>query len=124
MVLISLLTASLAFAAVRAQSNQKCYYMANMESSYAPCTTNTTSSCCLPGDICLEHGACYSPSTKVTYIAGCTDPSYRDPLCGAQNCNKGIVRSFRFQNDLLINIQTPNLLGWHCAAIIGPAATV
>jgi hypothetical protein len=79
-------------AAVEAQD--QCYYAAGKAAldQYIPCGGGSgVSACCLAGDFCLQDGACYSPSTQMTYIAGCTDPTYSDSSCkgGSDTCGKG-----------------------------------
>ena len=36
----------------------------------------------------MLNNACYSPNTGITYVAGCTDPSYGSSSCQAKNCQK------------------------------------
>ncbi|ESA42786.1 hypothetical protein GE21DRAFT_5425 [Neurospora crassa] len=37
--------------------------------------------CCQLGDMCLEEGACFDADFFTTYVAGCTDKDYEDPIC-------------------------------------------
>ncbi|KAK3338964.1 hypothetical protein B0H65DRAFT_445218 [Neurospora tetraspora] len=38
--------------------------------------------CTVPGcEDCLEEGACFNPDFVTTYVAGCTDKEYQDPIC-------------------------------------------
>ena len=70
---------------------QQCYYANGKPttSDYVPCDDGDGFfSCCHLGDQCLAGGACFSPSTGMAYIVGCTDPSYSDSSCGAQSCDK------------------------------------
>jgi hypothetical protein len=92
--------------ATNAQSSaqpQLCYYSANnlLESVFLPCgdPQNGFKTCCEAGDNCLANNACYSPRCKyssyfslssfivekiivgTTYLAGCTDPDYKDGSC-------------------------------------------
>ncbi|KAI0156851.1 hypothetical protein GGR57DRAFT_511201 [Xylariaceae sp. FL1272] len=67
-------------------SNGTCYYGEGevADSRYLPCGNIALSgpqSCCFEGDFCLAEGACYDNTTAVTYIAGCTDPTYFDTKC-------------------------------------------
>ena len=61
-----------------------CYTSAGMKGNVdvAPCSdTEQSVACCNLGDICLENNACFNYEYGVTYIYGCTDPSYTDPAC-------------------------------------------
>ncbi|KAI1440592.1 hypothetical protein F5Y02DRAFT_422894 [Annulohypoxylon stygium] len=67
-------------------SNGTCYYAANTQakSDYIPCGNvdiGANWACCVAGDICLGSSACYHLRFDVTYLAGCTDPDYRDNTC-------------------------------------------
>lgn len=80
------------------QAQDQCYYAAGKAAldQYIPCGGGSgVSACCLAGDFCLQDGACYSPSTQMTYIAGCTDSTYSDSTCkgGSDTCGKGKQKS-------------------------------
>ncbi|KIX95132.1 uncharacterized protein Z520_09048 [Fonsecaea multimorphosa CBS 102226] len=66
-------------------SNGTCYYYDGMEadSRYIPCGNAALGhkSCCESLDMCLSSHACYNGQYGVTYLAGCTDSSYDDPVC-------------------------------------------
>ena len=92
--MISLAKLTILLAVATSQAHAQCYYAANKlaSSDYIPCgdTSNgQEQSCCHLGDNCLVDGVCFSLSTGMTYIAGCTDSSYEDERCGAQQCSKG-----------------------------------
>ncbi|KAH7377262.1 hypothetical protein BKA66DRAFT_467787, partial [Pyrenochaeta sp. MPI-SDFR-AT-0127] len=48
-------------------------------------------SCCDPDDLCLTNGLCRDPAanelTNFAWFFGCTDPTFKDPSCGAY-CDK------------------------------------
>ena len=74
-------------------SQYQCYYGFNrtMDVDYIPCGPHNStgaSTCCYLGDICLAQGACFSPSTGMTYVAGCTDPLFQDASCRGNVCDK------------------------------------
>ncbi|OAG35878.1 hypothetical protein AYO21_09961 [Fonsecaea monophora] len=66
-------------------SNGTCYYYDGVEadSRYIPCGNAALGhkSCCESLDMCLSSHACYNGQFGVTYLAGCTDSSYDDPVC-------------------------------------------
>ncbi|KAI0885493.1 uncharacterized protein GGS22DRAFT_187777 [Annulohypoxylon maeteangense] len=67
-------------------SNGTCYYAVNTEAKddYIPCGNvgvGVDWTCCIAGDICLGSSACYHRHFDITYIAGCTDPDYKDSSC-------------------------------------------
>ncbi|KAI1211645.1 uncharacterized protein F4807DRAFT_458541 [Annulohypoxylon truncatum] len=67
-------------------SNGTCYYGVNIQAKddYIPCGNvelGANWSCCVAGDICLGSSACYHRHFDITYLAGCTDPSYKDSSC-------------------------------------------
>ncbi|KAI3393405.1 hypothetical protein diail_4300 [Diaporthe ilicicola] len=66
-------------------SNGTCYSAANLKADEAmiPCgnDANDHAACCQAGDNCLESNVCYDIAFGVTYISGCTDPSYKHPSC-------------------------------------------
>ncbi|OQV05401.1 hypothetical protein CLAIMM_10152 [Cladophialophora immunda] len=66
-------------------SNGTCYYDDGMQadSRYIPCGNAALGhkSCCESLDMCLSSHACYNGQFGVTYLAGCTDSSYDDPVC-------------------------------------------
>ena len=71
------------FGLVSAQDNQ-CFYAANKRagSIIVPCSNvGGYASCCQQGDICLSDCACWNPTYNVTYLYGCTYPSYTHYTC-------------------------------------------
>ncbi|KAK0742041.1 hypothetical protein B0T21DRAFT_123703 [Apiosordaria backusii] len=73
-------------------SNGTCYGSAGeeLDSSFIPCGNAAFGpvTCCGAGDVCLSHNACFgvhgtpgSYGADLTYLAGCTDESYRDGSC-------------------------------------------
>lgn len=66
-------------------SNGTCYSDAHLEADGAmiPCgnDANDHIACCQAGDNCLESSVCYNPEYGVTYVSGCSDPSYEHPSC-------------------------------------------
>ncbi|OAP54509.1 hypothetical protein AYL99_10957 [Fonsecaea erecta] len=66
-------------------SNGTCYYYdgTQADSRYIPCGNVALGhkSCCESLDMCLSSHACYNGQFGVTYLAGCTDSSYDDPVC-------------------------------------------
>ncbi|KAK8049970.1 hypothetical protein PG994_011700 [Apiospora phragmitis] len=71
-------------------SNGTCYFdqgqIANRH--FIPCgnaVVNGPQSCCYEGDFCLSSGACWDNTTIVTYVAGCTDPSFSSSKCIKKN---------------------------------------
>ncbi|KAI2469458.1 hypothetical protein F4781DRAFT_442645 [Annulohypoxylon bovei var. microspora] len=67
-------------------SNGTCYYAVNTKAKtdYIPCgnvAAGVDWPCCVAGDICLGSAACYHRHFDITYLAGCTDPSYKDSTC-------------------------------------------
>ena len=73
----------LSFFALRLCQTQ-CYYAANERagSAIVPCGgTKGYSACCQIGDLCLSQNSCWNPTHNVTYLYGCSDPSYSDASC-------------------------------------------
>ncbi len=72
-------------------SNGTCYWAADqqMNANFLPCGNDFYGhrACCWVGDTCLADNACFgshgdgSDGTRVTYLAGCSDPSYADATC-------------------------------------------
>ncbi|KAM0272204.1 hypothetical protein ACHAQH_008805 [Verticillium albo-atrum] len=66
-------------------SNGTCYYAAGQESidSMLPCGNDAFGriSCCQQGDMCLTSNACYNQQFGVTYLSGCSDPTYSHRNC-------------------------------------------
>jgi len=81
---LSLLTLlSLCLSVAFAQTNQ-CFYAANERagSAIVPCASGSGFvACCQIGDLCLSDSACWNPQHNVTYLYGCTDPTYSDYTC-------------------------------------------
>ena len=73
-----------------ARTPHPCYYDVDKlaSDSVIPCYPSTFSShysCCHVGDKCLEENACHNVELGVTYLYGCTDPSFKDSHC-PQKC--------------------------------------
>lgn len=67
-------------------SNGTCYYGEGQVSDprYIACGNAQLSGvqhCCFEGSYCLSSYACYDTPTGVTYLAGCTDPTFLDEQC-------------------------------------------
>ncbi|KAH9903582.1 hypothetical protein F4778DRAFT_734733 [Xylariomycetidae sp. FL2044] len=67
-------------------SNGACYYGEGSiaDTRFIPCGNAAVAgpqSCCFQGDFCLAQGTCYDNDTAVTYITGCTDPTYSAYQC-------------------------------------------
>jgi hypothetical protein len=61
-----------------------CYYAANARAAsiIIPCSSAPGfSTCCQMGDLCLSNNACWNPQYNITYLYGCTDPSFTDNTC-------------------------------------------
>ncbi|KAK0717919.1 hypothetical protein B0T26DRAFT_829964 [Lasiosphaeria miniovina] len=70
-------------------SNGTCYYAAGKQAdnSFIPCGNDAIGhkSCCTAGDVCLSQNACYDAAFGLTYLAGCSDPEYKDDICPSKN---------------------------------------
>ncbi|KAK7940874.1 uncharacterized protein PG986_013261 [Apiospora aurea] len=71
-------------------SNGTCYFdrgqIANRH--FIPCgnaVVNGPQACCYEGDFCLSSNTCWDNTTIVTYVAGCTDPSFSSSKCIQKN---------------------------------------
>ncbi|EEY20115.1 conserved hypothetical protein [Verticillium alfalfae VaMs.102] len=66
-------------------SNGTCYLAPGQEAidSMIPCGNDAFGrvSCCQQGDMCLTSNACYNQQFGVTYLAGCSDPTYDHRSC-------------------------------------------
>ncbi|KAM0330132.1 hypothetical protein ACHAQA_004305 [Verticillium albo-atrum] len=66
-------------------SNGTCFFAPGQESidSMLPCGNDAFGrvSCCQQGDMCLTSNACYNQQFGVTYLAGCSDPTYDHRSC-------------------------------------------
>ncbi|KAI6327156.1 hypothetical protein MCOR34_000586 [Pyricularia oryzae] len=66
-------------------SNGTCYFSADKRSdqSFIPCGNDALGrvTCCGVGDNCLGNRACFNGAFGLTYLAGCTDPEYKDDSC-------------------------------------------
>lgn len=67
-------------------SQGTCYFGPGQVSdrNFIPCGNAELSgpqSCCYVGDYCLAQTACWDNTTVVTYLAGCTDPTYSSSVC-------------------------------------------
>jgi hypothetical protein len=77
----------------------QCYYPDGaipQDYVWEPCTGNTYSSCCVPGegDVCQPDGLCYYPQTGYLYRGTCTDRTWNDPSCNSDICVDGTCSSF------------------------------
>lgn len=66
-------------------SNGTCYSGRDLKanSSMIPCGNDYYGhiACCQESDTCLESNSCFNGEYFVTYVAGCSDPSYEDESC-------------------------------------------
>ncbi|KAK3990986.1 hypothetical protein QBC44DRAFT_368328 [Cladorrhinum sp. PSN332] len=66
-------------------SNGTCYWIRGnvAEEHFVPCGNQRYghTHCCWLGAMCLEYNACYSFWVGATYLAGCTNPDYKDASC-------------------------------------------
>ncbi|KAI5861218.1 hypothetical protein GGS23DRAFT_577602 [Durotheca rogersii] len=67
-------------------SNGTCYFNINNKANglYIPCgnvAVGVDWACCLIGDLCMSSNACYHQNFEITYVAGCTDSTFRSPQC-------------------------------------------
>lgn len=66
-------------------SNGTCYSGVDQKADddMIPCGNDANGhvACCQFTDNCLESSACYNRLFGVTYIAGCSDPSYEHQSC-------------------------------------------
>jgi hypothetical protein len=71
-------------------SNGTCYSAAGdkLDASFIPCGNVAFGhqTCCGKGDNCLADNACFGYhgsgyGSQLTYMAGCTDPNYKDASC-------------------------------------------
>ncbi|KAK1676097.1 hypothetical protein BDP55DRAFT_631786 [Colletotrichum godetiae] len=65
-------------------SNGTCYHGPGDEvGEWFPCGNADLGykTCCQGGDMCLSSHACYNGRFGITYLAGCSDPDYRDSSC-------------------------------------------
>ncbi|KAF7198343.1 hypothetical protein HII31_00082 [Pseudocercospora fuligena] len=67
-------------------SEGTCYFGAGQQSDshFIPCgnaNLEGPQSCCYEGDFCLSSNTCWDNDTVVTYVAGCTDSTYRASSC-------------------------------------------
>ena len=71
-------------------SNGTCYSAAGkrLDGSFIPCGNDAfgRQTCCGAGDNCLADRACFGIhgsgyGSLLTYMAGCTDPDYKDAAC-------------------------------------------
>lgn len=71
-----------------------CYHgpEALLDSRFVSCRNNENNfgSCCMLGDYCLQYGACFNLNSGMTYIAGCTDPTYaiNETVCPCPTCTR------------------------------------
>jgi len=71
-------------------SNGTCYSSAGnkLDGSFIPCGNDAFGyqTCCGAGDDCMADNACFGVhgsgyGSFLTYMAGCTDPDYKDVSC-------------------------------------------
>ena len=71
-------------------SNGTCYTAAGqkLDSSFIPCGNDAFGhqTCCGAGDNCLADHSCFGIhgsgyGSSLTYLAGCSDPDYKDASC-------------------------------------------
>ncbi|KAH6660898.1 hypothetical protein BKA67DRAFT_654051 [Truncatella angustata] len=68
-------------------SNGTCYWKVGSEagSEFIPCgnafAPGIDFQCCSVGDKCFDNGACYNDKYGATYLAACTDPTYKASEC-------------------------------------------
>ncbi|KAK7970296.1 hypothetical protein PG988_009369 [Apiospora saccharicola] len=71
-------------------SNGTCYFGRGQiaDKHFIPCgnaVENGPQACCYEGDFCLSSNTCWDNTTIVTYVAGCTDPSFSSSKCIQKN---------------------------------------
>ncbi|KAK8019832.1 hypothetical protein PG990_004970 [Apiospora arundinis] len=71
-------------------SNGTCYFARGQiaDRHFIPCgnaVVNGPQACCYEGDFCLSSNTCWDDTTIVTYVAGCTDPSFTSSKCIQKN---------------------------------------
>ncbi|KAK7924115.1 hypothetical protein PG985_006169 [Apiospora marii] len=71
-------------------SNGTCYFGRGQiaDRHFIPCgnaVENGPQACCYEGDYCLSSNTCWDNTTIVTYVAGCTDPSFSSSKCIQKN---------------------------------------
>lgn len=78
-------------------SNGTCYSAPGrrLDDSFIPCGNTAFGhfTCCGAGDNCLANNACWGVhgtgyGSSLTYLAGCTDPEYKDPSCPKKEFGK------------------------------------
>ncbi len=78
-------------------SNGTCYSAPGekLDGSFIPCGNDAFGhqTCCGAGDNCLADNACFGIhgqgyGSYLTYLAGCTDPDYKDPSCPNKEISK------------------------------------
>lgn len=85
-------------------SNGTCYTGPGqkLHESFIPCGNAAFGhiTCCGAGDNCLADDACWGIhgtgyGSYLTYMAGCTDPEYKDPSCPKKIIGEYLAKSFR-----------------------------
>lgn len=85
-------------------SNGTCYTGPGqkLHESFIPCGNAAFGhiTCCGAGDNCLADDACWGIhgtgyGRYLTYMAGCTDPEYKDPNCPKKIIGEYLAKSFR-----------------------------
>ena len=78
-------------------SNGTCYSAAGekLDDSFIPCGNDAFGyhACCGAGDNCLANNACFGIhgsgyGSYLTYMAGCSDPEYKDSSCPKKEVGK------------------------------------
>ncbi|KAB5518885.1 hypothetical protein GE09DRAFT_506304 [Coniochaeta sp. 2T2.1] len=66
-------------------SNGTCYFTTGLKADedFIPCGNDAAGHkpCCQKGDKCVSSRACYNDKLGLTYLAGCSDPEYKDANC-------------------------------------------
>ncbi len=82
-------------------SNGTCYSAPGkkLDASFLPCGNDAFGhkTCCGAGDNCLADDACFGVhgsgyGSYLTYMAGCTDPDYKDPSCPNKDIGEQLGR--------------------------------
>lgn len=77
-------------------SNGTCYVGPGARAAdiFFPCGNDALGrkSCCQSGDMCLSSRACFNQRFGVTYLSGCSDPTFGDPACPDKGAFDGECR--------------------------------
>ena len=103
------------------RTTDTCYYEsgARAASYIVPCpSTASPTSCCQLGDICLSDNACLSTGFNITYLYGCTDPTYQDATCPYKcNLSDACTHEHSSQRDFTLTLK--QLTHGHHWSIVG-----